>query len=344
MDHLVKDTQPLSETFLPKAFPGREWHLKELVGLLTPALRGHKPPHVWLSGPPGSGKSSVARKALGNLEVKGVRTAYVNCWRDQTLSAVLETVFKELRALVEEKRDASFRLDRLSRITRDNAPVIALDEIDNLFLRERDTILYNLAELPRACLVCISSSREAYLPLDPRVQSRIQPHFVEFRPYTQEMLMVILEERAQKALVADSWCRQDLVAISRQSQGDARIAIQTLGTASYLAEKRRVPRITREDIDEGLRKSRELRRLYAVGKLPDHQKLIYQVVEEAGKIETGKAWRRWVWRSKEKGLAPFTRRTFQHQKKKLVQQKLLEESQERGRGNRIFLRVVKDDR
>ena len=341
IEPIVQETGPLAENYLPESLHGREIIQKVMLSLLLPSLRGRRLPHLWLHGPPGSGKSTLSRMALGHLEEQRIRTAYVNCWSSQTFYSVLEVVFQELRALVEEKRDAAFKLERLCRLAREQPLVIVLDEVDQMFLQERNAALYNLFQLDHAGIICLSTSRKAYLSLDPRVQSRLQPHFIEFPRYSPEQLVSILQERAEKSLLSEAWCRADLKRIAKASEGDARIAIQTLRTAAYLAEKGRVPQIRPDDIQEALRKTGGLKRRYGLNNLSDHHRLLYRIVEEAGKIETSQAWKHWVKQSKEKGIAPLARRTFQHHKKRLVQQKLLEEVQERGRGNRILLKVMK---
>ena len=175
---VVLNTAPLTEDYLPPEFPGRNSQSKQLHSYLNPDVRSEGSLHVWAFGPPGSGKTSVVRKALGMLEERRVQTAYVNCWTAQTFYAILEAILQELRALVGEMRDVSFKFERLSRIAREHRLVIALDEIDQMFLKECNAALYNLARLPRVSLICLSQTRKQYLALDARVQSRLQPRFI----------------------------------------------------------------------------------------------------------------------------------------------------------------------
>ena len=74
--------------------------------------------------------------------------------------------------------------------------------------------------------------------------------------------------------------------------------------------------------------------------LSDHHKLLYRIVEEAGTIKAKDLWKRYCSQAKEHGLGPMARRTFQHHKRQLIELRLLEEKQGRGRGNVRFLRVV----
>lgn len=337
---IVKKTEPLTEEFLPPAFPGRDDQLALLADVLTPGPFKPKPQHLWVHGQPGSGKSSLVRKVLAQLEEQRVRTAIVNCWSAQTFYSVLETIFSELRTLVPETRDVAFKFDRLSRIARSHALVIVLDEADQMFLKERNASLYNLCRLERAGVMCLSQTREAYLQLDARVRSRLQPRFVEFSPYTVDQLMAVLQERAEASLHPDSWCQQDLETIASASGGDARVAIQTLRTAGYLAEKARSSQLRPEDIHEGLEKSSELRRVYVLKGLSEHHRLLYQLVKEAGEITSPDLWKKYQVAARSENLQFMARRTFTHYKQYLVSSRLLEERQARGRANVRVLRVV----
>jgi len=225
--------------YLPKLLTARTSHVNKLVDCLLPLQKNTKPLHAWIHGPSGSGKSSVVRKALGQLEEMRVRTVLVNCWTSQTFYTVLESIFQELKALVGEKREANYKFEKLRRIAKDNPLIIVLDEIDQMFLKERNATLYNLAMLGQAGIVCLSQTRESYVKLDSRVSSRLQSVFFDFQPYSQEQICMILQERAEQGLESDSWCEKDLENIANASNGDARIAIQTLRIAAYLAEKKR---------------------------------------------------------------------------------------------------------
>jgi len=121
---IVKDPASLSEDHLPRDFVGRGSQMKELLRCLEAESPGRWPVSLWVHGPPGAGKSSAVRKILGQLETSGVRTAYINCWSTQTFYSVLDALFTELRQLVAEMRDVSFKFERLSRIAREKPLVI----------------------------------------------------------------------------------------------------------------------------------------------------------------------------------------------------------------------------
>lgn len=337
---IVLKTEPLAEDHLPAEFLGRTRELQEVM-IIVGDRRPGRSPTLWLHGPPGTGKTSVAKRLLGVAEERHIRTAYVNCWSAQTFYAALEAVFSELRALVGEVRDVAFKFERLVQIARRHQLAIVLDEFDQMPPKERNATLYNLVRLPSASLLCLAQSREAFLTLDPRVQSRVQPTFVEFLPFSVEELTAILEARAAQSLLPESFCAADLQRIASSSHGDARVAIQSLRTAAYLAEKVRAAQIRVSDIEAGLQKSVEIRRHYVIRGLSEHHRLIYRLVLDAGgSLATPETWKRYVVAAEENKLDVMKRRTFTHYKQFLITSRLLRERQGRGRKNTRVLEVV----
>ncbi|MBI4021300.1 MAG: orc1/cdc6 family replication initiation protein [Candidatus Aenigmarchaeota archaeon] len=335
---VVRATEPLSDGFRPAALAGREEQAYELRGLVDAAAR--QPLHLWLHGPPGSGKTSLAQQALAQLEERHVRTAYVNCWGNQSFFAVLEAAFQELRALVQEKRELAYRIERLVRIAREGPLVIVLDEVDQMFPKERNVALYNLASLDHTSLVCVSQHRKAFHDLDPRVRSRLQPRFVECGPYGAPQLASLLRARAEAALAPDAWCEADLVRIAEASGGDARVAIQALRVAACLAERHRVPQVRPEDLQAALQHSQSVRKGYLLRTLSEHHRLLHAIVNEVPGISIRDLHRRYLQQVRQTGLEPMARRTFSHYKQFLVTARLLREEQAAGRRNERRLWVM----
>ena len=166
---------------------------------------GRKPMNCWLHGRPGAGKKATAKFILPELEKEaGIRGIYVNCWENPTIFSVLECVARELRMLGAEKLSTSFKLERLKKHISNQQMVVVLDEIDQPPPKERNTILYNLYDLPAVGLVCVCNSQYVYFALEERVKSRLNPTRVLFEEYMPDHLLDILCQRAQYALAPDA--------------------------------------------------------------------------------------------------------------------------------------------
>jgi archaeal cell division control protein 6 len=338
---IVLKTDPLTEEYLPPDFVARREQLREMLDLMTLTSYRGRGIVGWLHGPPGSGKSSTARWILHQLEERQVRTAFVNCWSHCTFFSVLEAILVDLGAMIHVTREVSFKFERLHAVAKKGPLTIVLDEVDQMLAKERNSLIYNLSRLPNAKVLCLTHSREPYVHLDPRVLSRVQPLFVHFSAYCHDDLVRILRNRAEQSLAPESWCLADLEAIAAQSQGDARIAIQALRTAAYLAEKHRSPQIRASDIREGIAKSSELRKKYAQSGLSEHHRVLYRIVADAGQIAVEDAWKMFVRAATEQRLPQMKRRTFNGYKQFLIVTKFIEEVHGSGRRNGRTLRVVK---
>jgi cell division control protein 6 len=195
---VVTNPDILNETYVPPDIPAREPQIQELAACLAPALKKKKPPHAWVFGRPGTGKTLTAKFILRKIEREAyVAGVYVNCWEQNSYYSVLEKMVRELRILGAEKLNTSFKLERLEQFLGLRPFVIVLDEIDQPKADERDSIIYNLCNIG---LVCVCNSRSVLYSMDDRIKSRLNAKQVEFHTYTEDDLAYILRRRAELAL------------------------------------------------------------------------------------------------------------------------------------------------
>ncbi|MBE3097454.1 MAG: orc1/cdc6 family replication initiation protein, partial [Planctomycetes bacterium] len=130
--HLVEDGNLLSSEAVAGEPIGRQDQVKRLRTCLAPMLRGEPALNTWVSGPPGSGKTLLARRATQETcEGAGSRVAaYVNCWEHRSLYSVLQAIIDELKILGAEAQDTNVKMDRLRQALRGRPFIIILDEID----------------------------------------------------------------------------------------------------------------------------------------------------------------------------------------------------------------------
>ena len=136
--------------------------------------------------------------------------------------------------------------------------------------KDRNAILYNLSKIGNVGLICICNTRYFLLNLDQRILSRIALRQINFKPYTTEEILGILEARARESLTLDSWSRETLQRIAALSDGDARVAIQTLKNAAETSEAQRSRVILESHIDTGYSSARELKQHYLLSSFPSH--------------------------------------------------------------------------
>ena len=152
---------------------------------------------------------------------------------------------------------------------------MVLDEVDQPPPKERNAILYNLSDIPKVGLICACNSQHVYYGLEERVKSRLNPMRLLFGEYNQDELFEILSQRAQYALVPDSYSENLLRTIAGIAGGDARIAIQTLKNAAYLAERDDRKEIGSSHVKRAWNGAKDLKKTYLLRKLTDHHRLLY---------------------------------------------------------------------
>ncbi|MFQ5721660.1 MAG: Cdc6/Cdc18 family protein, partial [Candidatus Aminicenantales bacterium] len=328
----------LNEHYIPPNIPGREAQITELQECLSPALKRKKPIHSWLFGKPGTGKTLIATYILNKIKREAnVLGVYINCWEYNSYYSVLDKIVRELRILGAEKLNSAFKMERLTKFIGSMPFVIVLDEIDQPNPKEREAILYNLSAVGSTGLVCICNSRYILMTMDERIKSRLSLKQIEFLPYSDQDLIFILEQRANFALHPDSWNRKILRKIAEIAEGDARIAIQTLKNSAYNADNDYSQKIKDKHIESGYNSAKVIKKTYLLNKLTTHHRILYDLVRENKEIESGKLWKIYLEKCKERNKQPIALRTFSEYMNKLIELDLVQWDRALKRGKvRVF--------
>ena len=322
---------------LPATLVARESVLDRLRQDLSPLLKRLPARHIWMHGPPGTAKTSIASHALAELEDRSrVRGLYVNCWECDTFFAILDKIIADLRILGAERFNTVHRLEKIEKFLHGRPFLLILDEIDRPSPRERDAILYHLCAIPNITLICICNSRYFFHTLDRRAASRLDPVLVELQPYTEEQTASILRERAANSLRHSSYGTGLLGRIARLSRGDARVAIQTLKYAATYSEN--AGRIEPRHVRTALATAHDLKRHYLLEKLSDHHRLIHSIIKESHQIASGELWTEYRTQCRRAKLQHVAARTFSLYVKQLDERQLIVSRRALGvRGNvRLF--------
>ena len=199
---IIVDSAAISTDAVPDRLVGREEQADRLWACLAPMPAGQAPLNAWLCGPPGSGKSSLARMSVDQACSSRASSVgvYVNCWQHRTLYSVLQAMTNQLRVLGADAQDTDVKLNRIRQTLRGRPAVIILDEVDRPLPAQRNDILYGLLGLPNVGLLCAASSTNALATLDKRVRSRLSPVVVELARYFANELEAVLIDRAERAL------------------------------------------------------------------------------------------------------------------------------------------------
>ncbi len=331
---MIVDGRVFREDFVPSEVVHRHDEVNLLSETLEPLLYDQRAEPSFLFGPTGVGKTCIARYTLGQLREQepDVRVAYVNCWQEYTRFRVLYTLLEAIDRTRDVHRSTpkDELFGRLADAT-DRQIVAILDEVDQL---EETAALYDLHRLGHVSLVLIANREdELFASLDDRVRSRLRASTrVRFDRYGTEELAAILERRATKALEPDAVTDDQLLQIADAASGDARVGIGILRSAARRAQRRGVDAITDDALAAAIPDARTAIRRKTLEGLIEHQRVLYDVIAEAGEIEPSDLYREYERRVG----APKTERTLRNYLTKMVHYDLIEAvGERRGRTYRV---------
>jgi Cdc6-like AAA superfamily ATPase len=275
-------------------------------------LTGQRPVNAWLYGPPGSGKTLLAKSTISEFFASGTSrlNVYVNCWRHRTLCGVLKAIIDELRIFGPEAQDTNIKLDCVRRFLRDRPTIILLDAIDRPMPAKREEIIHALLGLSKTGVICVASATSALAAMDERIRSRLSPALIELPAYSIMELEAILTDRAYRGLAPGSWSPATIRHIALRSSGDARVAINALRRAAAETEQSGRAKIDLRFIDRTLLQWQAVRQEAKFVGLSEHEKIIHDLVIRHSPIGATDLARLYVAHCRSHGLHPMARRTF----------------------------------
>ncbi len=241
---IFKNEEVLLPDHLPDILPHRDGQIKLLADNLLPAAKGRKPQNTFIFGPPGIGKTHVAKYVFREFEEfsERVKTVYVNCWDFKTAVAILSQIISELGFLVQRRGWAKDEIierfrEAMGKVKKNL--IVCLDEVDQI----EQEALYDLLRINQYVknqvgLVFISNNVHAFSNLEPRIQSSLNLEEIEFKAYSIKEMKDILDERAKHAFVSVGPGVVVLCAShALQKGGDVRVGLECLLKAGRSAEK-----------------------------------------------------------------------------------------------------------
>lgn len=308
---VFSDERALSPEFVPDSLPGREKELEELAKLIKPIAYSKRITPLLIHGPPGTGKTTCVKYVMEQLKEysDSVYCVYVNCWSHSSKLAVLSVIAEKLQLILPRRGLASDEVfARIQQCMKHDGKqvMLVLDEVDRLFHRREEKILYDVARSEGFGIACISNNEQAFSSLDERIKSSLQVRKLGFKRYTPLQLKEILGLRAKKAFIPGK-CEEEAIALcaahAAKLGGDARIAIETLWKAGLLAEERNAVSVSGEDarkamleVDEANNSKMRLK----LDSLNNSEKLVLELLKKnGGSMNSGRLYEEYSGTSKE---------------------------------------------
>jgi len=292
-----------------------ECQLKEVERCLSPALDNRKISSLFLVGPTGTGKTSVAKWIL-ETHFQG-QSVYVNCWKYRTSHDVLSEVLFTFQIPVFGRESTSDLVTKVERIARRKSTIVCLDEVDRL---QDVDLLYTLARSGIG-LILASTHYHTLVTLPSRIKSSLSLTEVEFPQYSVEELVSILKDRIEYSLRPGVLASKLLRIIATAARGDARVGLETIRRAAIRAEERNGRKIALLDVKAASTEANKLRLEYFLSKLNDHQRIIYEILTKEGRLDSGSVYRSYFGRVQN----PVVDRAYRKYMRRMVELGLVKE-------------------
>lgn len=269
--------------------------IQQIASILATALHGNRPSNIMIFGKTGTGKTASVKflgKELQRVDqnLQNVRFIYMNCEVVDTQYGVLQNIGNQIIINFEQRIPfTGWSTERVYNILmnkmdeEDKVFIIVLDEIDKLFYKSGDDVLYHLTkmndDLRRSKLSVIGISNDLKFTefMDPRVRSRLGEEKMVFPPYNAGQLRDILAQRAELAFEPGALEESVIplcAALSAQEMGDARRALDLLRISAEIAERNGDDRVTEAHVLKAKNKIELDAISEAVRTLPTQSKLV----------------------------------------------------------------------
>ncbi|WP_254271111.1 Cdc6/Cdc18 family protein [Haloarcula marina] len=283
---MITDARALRPEYVPRDLQHREGQIDHLSSVLAPSQLSYAE-NVCIFGPPGVGKTTVAKYTLGQLERErlGIRWAYVSCL-SESATGILHAAARNADLGADLRREGTPRSEPLRRLREyDDQIVVILDEVSVL----DEEPLLALHEISNVSLVCITTYEDHWFStLSGQATSRMRSAAtVLLDKYSHAELVDILNARVSHGLMT-SHVDDDVVPyVADLAAGDARRGIALLRRGVTHVQESDTERLTADIIDEtadGVEQDIRSRRVRSLG---THHRLLLRIVEDAGEVDGG---------------------------------------------------------
>ncbi len=318
-ESLMLNEDALDYEFVPKLLPYRETEQRHFATCIQPLLQSRNGRNLFVSGPPGIGKTAAMRHVFRDLEdeTDDVFAIYINCWQKNTTFKILIDICDQLGYVMTHNKRTEELFTVVKTIVNKKAAVFAFDEIDKV--EDYDFLYTIIEEIYKKSVFLITNHKDWLTELDQRIKSRLLPEVLEFKKYNLAEVKGILTERIGYAFVQGVWEDDAIEAVSKKTfeVEDIRTGIYLLRESGRAAEDKSSKKVTVEHVKEAMSKMEGFS-INSKAELEDDLQKILDMIKEKSGSKIGDLFKIY---QKEGGQSVY--KTFQRKIRKLADGKFI---------------------
>ncbi|KAI1400506.1 cell division control protein Cdc6 [Hypoxylon fuscum] len=203
--------QLFSRSADPGQLIGRDDERAQLKGFLQRCSKPNPSGCIYVSGPPGTGKSAMVNEVTQEVVEKGiVKKAYINCMSIKSSKDLYGTLLDQLCDESDiAEGDAATTVQKLFMPRKKSTEVylLVLDEVDHILTLDLESLYrlfeWSMQKSSRLVLVGIANALDLTDRFLPRLKSRnLKPELLPFLPYSAAQIKTIITTRL-KSLVPE---------------------------------------------------------------------------------------------------------------------------------------------
>ncbi|KAF2405532.1 cell division control protein Cdc6 [Trichodelitschia bisporula] len=195
---------------------GREKEREELWQFVKPRLESKVSGSLYVSGPPGTGKSALVMEVCGLIrEEVHTKHAYVNCMSVKTAADIYAKLLDEFEQTEVMEGHETAALEALF-LQKDASYLVILDEIDHLLGVDLDLMYklfeWSLKKKSSLLLIGIANALDFTDRFLPRLKTRgLRPHLLPFMPYSAVQIADVISSKLKALLPEGTEAKPDFV-------------------------------------------------------------------------------------------------------------------------------------
>ncbi|GES63063.1 cell division control protein Cdc6 [Aspergillus terreus] len=250
---------------------GRDAEREKLLSFLQDGVESRKGGCLYVSGPPGTGKSAMVQEVCGEMDLGSVKVAHVNCASMRLARDVYSKLVEELcdDSQVFKKSEAE-RLRGLfvPKDKQDDMFLVTLDEIDHLLSSDAEVLQtlfeWSLQGQSKLLLVGIANALDLTDRSLPQLKAKnLKPRLLPFLPYNANQIASVIINRLRSLIPAGQAEDPNFVpfvqpaAIQLCSKkvaaqtGDLRKAFELVKSAIDLVEQETLQKLEKQNAEQG---------------------------------------------------------------------------------------------